>query len=115
MKFAFVKITALTALALAGTSLLAACGKDADDSKGSKAEVQAAGLMHASFRVDKMTCASCPITVRKAMKHVPGVRDVKVDFKTKTAEVSYDPALADPAKIAAAATEVGYPTTQITG
>ncbi len=110
-----VKLALAVALALGTSTVLSACGKDADDQKGTQTQMQTANLVQAAFKVDKMTCASCPITVRKAMSHVPGVRDVKVDFKTKTAQVSYDPALTTPAQIAAAPTKVGYPTTEIGG
>jgi len=62
-----------------------------------------------TFTIDKMTCALCPITVRKAMKQVSGVEEVKVDFKAKTAIVAFDPTLATPDQIAAASTNAGYP------
>lgn len=63
----------------------------------------------ASFAIDNMTCALCPITVRKAMEKVAGVRDVKVDFKAKTATVHFDPAQATIEAIALASTNAGYP------
>ena len=63
----------------------------------------------ASFAIDKMTCATCPITVRTAMSRVDGVRSVKVDFDAKRATVTYDPARATPEAIAAASTNAGYP------
>jgi hypothetical protein len=37
-----------------------------------------------------MTCAVCPITVKKALERVPGVTDAKVDFDKKTASMSAD-------------------------
>jgi periplasmic mercuric ion binding protein len=37
-----------------------------------------------------MNCASCPITVRLALKKVPGVSDAKVHYKSNSAEVSFD-------------------------
>lgn len=69
----------------------------------------------AEFAIENMTCASCPITVRKAMERVPGVQSVDIDFKTKTATVSYDPAITTPADIAAAPTANGYPATLTKG
>lgn len=65
----------------------------------------------ATFAVAKMTCATCPITVKKAMSAVHGVRSVKVDFATKTASVAFDPSLTNAAAIAAASTNAGYPAT----
>src|SRR5215472_15489932 len=41
--------------------------------------------------VQNMTCAVCPITVKKALERVPGVTDARVDFDKKTARVSFDP------------------------
>ena len=62
-----------------------------------------------TFAVENMTCAACPITVRKAMSRVDGVQSVDVDFDAKTVTVAYDPALTDTAAIAEASTSVGFP------
>lgn len=69
----------------------------------------------ASFAVDHMTCATCPITVRTAISHVAGVRTVEVDFAAKRATVNYDPAIAKLETIAAASTNAGYPAHLIDG
>ncbi len=65
------------------------------------------------FAIEKMTCAACPLTVRKAMQGVAGVKSVDVDFDAKTATVVFDPALATPEQIAAASTHAGYPAAPI--
>jgi mercuric ion binding protein len=44
------------------------------------------------FAVDNMTCALCPITVKRAMEGVAGVRSVEIDFNARTATVIFDPA-----------------------
>ena len=67
-----------------------------------------------SFAVDNMTCATCPITVRTAMSRVDGVRSVSVDFASKRATVTYDPARATTEAIAAASTNAGYPAHLVT-
>lgn len=67
----------------------------------------------ATFAVDKMTCATCPITVRKAMQRVNGVKDVTVDFDAKTAKVLYDSTLTDAKQIGEASSNVGFPATVI--
>jgi mercuric ion binding protein len=67
-----------------------------------------------SFAIDKMTCATCPISVKKAMKRVDGVKSVEVDYKTKIATVVYDPSKTTPTEIAAASTDVGYPANEVT-
>ncbi len=61
--------------------------------------------------VQGMTCAACPITVKKVLKKVPGVSEVTVDYKAGTAAVSYDPRKADPDELAKTVTAAGYPTT----
>ncbi len=61
------------------------------------------------FNVDNMTCALCPITVRKAIEKVAGVKSVSADFATRTATVVYDPAIASIEAIAAASRDAGYP------
>lgn len=63
------------------------------------------------FRVEQMTCATCPIAVKAAMGAVKGVTSVEVDFNAKTATVTFDPAVATTAQIAAASTNAGYPAT----
>ena len=64
-----------------------------------------------SFSVEKMTCASCPIAVRKAMQRVEGVKEVKVDFDSKTAVVTFDTGMTTAAAIGAASANVGFPAT----
>ncbi len=65
------------------------------------------------FTVENMTCAACPITVKKAMSRVDGVKDVTVDYDAKTATVIFDSSLANVADIASASTDVGYPAAPI--
>ncbi|WP_291298464.1 heavy-metal-associated domain-containing protein [Elioraea sp.] len=79
-----------------------------------QAQREQAQTRTASFAVDNMTCATCPITVRTAMSRVDGVRSVDVDFASKRATVSYDPARATPDVIAAASTNAGYPAHLVT-
>jgi mercuric ion binding protein len=67
----------------------------------------------ATFTVDKMTCAVCPITVRKSMQRVDGVKDVSIDFDAKTATVIYDPTRTDAKQIGKASSDVGFPATVI--
>lgn len=62
-----------------------------------------------TFKVGNMTCAACPITVRKAMSRVDGVKSVEVNFEARTVTATYDPALANTKTIAEASTAVGFP------
>ena len=65
--------------------------------------------------IENMTCAACPLTVKKAMARVVGVKSVTVDFDAKTAIVIFDPSAATVEDIANASTNVGYPATPIEG
>jgi mercuric ion binding protein len=63
----------------------------------------------AKLAVDRMYCDACPLTVSKAMQGVKGVKSAKVDYKTKTAVVTFDDAATTVEAIAAASTNAGYP------
>ena len=69
----------------------------------------AAATKTVTLAVDNMTCAACPITVRKALEKVPGVAKAKVDLETKTATVTFDPAKTKVEALTRATTEAGYP------
>ncbi len=64
-----------------------------------------------SMNVERMSCALCPLTVRKAMERVDGVQEVAVDYDTKTATVTFDDTKTSAADIAQASTDIGYPAT----
>lgn len=63
------------------------------------------------FAIENMTCALCPVTVKKAMEGVSGVKSVIVDFEARTATVTFDPAATTIEAIATASTNAGYPAT----
>ena len=71
--------------------------------------VFAAGKRTATLAVEKMDCAVCPITVREALKKVPGVASAKVHFETKRAVVVFDPARAAPEALTKATADAGFP------
>lgn len=73
------------------------------------AAVQVAAVQSATFSVENMTCALCPVTVKKAMEQVNGVQSVEIDFAAKTATVAFDPSVTSIEAIAAASTDAGYP------
>lgn len=107
-------IAALAALAaLAGLGAIAALAPQQSVAQ-TGAQTQQAQVRTASFAIDNMTCATCPITVRTAMSRVDGVRSVSVDFASKRATVTYDPARATTEAIAAASTNAGYPAHLVT-
>lgn len=61
--------------------------------------------------VRNMTCAACPITVKKSLEKVSGVNAVKVDYDKKTATVTYDPDKTRPDALTHATTDAGFPST----
>lgn len=63
----------------------------------------------ATFDVEKMTCATCPIAVRTAMQRVDGVKEVNVDLDSKIAVVTYDADVTTTTEIGNASTDVGFP------
>lgn len=68
-----------------------------------------AGERTVTFAVDNMTCASCPYIVKSSMEAVPGVAKVAVSFQAKTATVTFDDTKTNPAAIAIASMNAGYP------
>ena len=95
----------LAVVAMAGTGVAYALDGAAQGRPAASATAQ----QQTTFAIEHMTCATCPITVRRAMEGVPGVSAVQVDFAAKTARATYDPARATAAQIAAASTNAGYP------
>ncbi|WP_281300492.1 MULTISPECIES: cation transporter [unclassified Iodidimonas] len=79
-----------------------------DPTPATASEIEAT-LQQVTFAVENMTCALCPVTVKKAMAGVDGVSAVEVDFERKTARASFDPKRTTLAQIAAASTDAGYP------
>ncbi|MCX8114477.1 MAG: mercury resistance system periplasmic binding protein MerP [Burkholderiaceae bacterium] len=69
----------------------------------------AAAERTATLAVDNMTCAACPITVKKAMSKVNGVTKVEVSYEKREAVVSFDEAKASLQAIAKASADAGYP------
>ena len=61
--------------------------------------------------VQNMTCELCPVTVKKALEHAPGVSSARIDFANKTALVTYDPDAANVSELVKSTTNAGYPST----
>jgi copper chaperone CopZ len=61
------------------------------------------------LHISGMTCGSCPVTARTALKRLPGVLDAKVTLDDSLGVVTYDPRKVTPAQIAAHLTRLtGY-------
>lgn len=61
--------------------------------------------------VPGMNCALCPVSVKKALERVPGVRQASANLDRKTAEAAYDPDRTTAEALADAVTRAGYPAT----
>lgn len=61
-----------------------------------------------TLSVPGMNCPVCPITVKKAIEKVTGVKSTNVSYENKLATVLYDDQLADIASIQEATKNVGY-------
>ena len=71
----------------------------------------AGGPESAILDVKGMDCAACPVTVKAVLKKQPGVADVKVDPKTATAAITFDPTKVSRETLARVVTEAGFPST----
>jgi mercuric ion binding protein len=71
--------------------------------------IYAGNVQTVTLDVQNMTCALCPITVKKALERVPGVTGAKVDFDKKTASISFDPDKVNLAALTKATADAGYP------
>ncbi len=65
----------------------------------------------ATLSVEGMTCAACPITVKKALGKVPGVSRAEIDFDKRQAIVTYDAAKTSTEALMRATRDAGYPST----
>jgi len=103
------------ALALSGAGLLlpqpseACC--PAARAEAAPANEPAAGVKTATLNVEGMTCASCTVTVKTALRKLDGVKDATVKLDEKRAIVQYDPGKVTPQQMAEAVTKAGYKTT----
>lgn len=61
-----------------------------------------------TIAVEGMTCASCSVAVRTALKKLDGVKDAKVSTADKRAVVEYEPAKVKPEQMVEAINKLGY-------
>ena len=61
------------------------------------------------LHISGMTCGTCPLTARTALKRLPGVLNARVTLDDSLGVVTYDPRKVSPAQIAAHLTRLtGY-------
>ena len=68
-----------------------------------------AAIQTVTLSVPGMTCAACPITVKKALTKVEGVSQVDVSFDQREAVVTFDDVKTTVQKLTEATTNAGYP------
>jgi mercuric ion transport protein len=66
------------------------------------------GLNRVVVSVEGLSCVACEIPVRRALRHVDGVKSVQVNAGTKTAAVDYEPTKTNPEQLVAAINSTGY-------
>lgn len=64
-----------------------------------------------TLSVPGMTCAACPVTVKAALRKIPGVQKTEVRFDKLEAIVSFDDAKTNVAALTEATARAGYPST----
>lgn len=64
-----------------------------------------------TLNVSGMTCATCPIAVKKALTRVEGVTSVDVSFEKKEATVAYDDAKVTESVLLKATEDAGFTST----
>lgn len=64
-----------------------------------------------TLSVPGMTCAACPITVKKALTRVEGVERAEVSFESREAVVTFDDAKTNDQALTKATGDAGYPST----
>ena len=66
------------------------------------------------LKIEGMTCGGCAVSARLVLKKLAGVEEAKVDYDTKSALVTYDPAKVTPEKmIEALKTRLKYTATVV--
>lgn len=68
-----------------------------------------------TLSVPGMDCATCPITVKKALGRVPGVSAIEVNFEKREAVVTFDDSKTNIGALTKATEEAGYPSRAVRG
>jgi len=61
------------------------------------------------LEVPSMTCVTCPITVKKALQKVDGVKNVEVTYEDKLAVVTFNDKVTNSEALTKATKNAGYP------
>lgn len=75
------------------------------------ASAAAAAPRTVTLSVSGMTCAACPLTVKKALTKVEGVTQAEVSYERGEAIVTFDDRKASVQQLTKASADAGYPAT----
>jgi len=64
-----------------------------------------------TLSVAGMTCAACPVTVKKALSKIEGVEKIVIHYDQKEAVVTYDDAKTNVEALTKATENAGFPST----
>ncbi len=70
-----------------------------------------AAIQSVTLSVPGMNCATCPITVKKALSKVSGVNKVEVSLNRREAKVTFDELKTGIEALTRATREAGFPST----
>ena len=111
------KLVAMALVALAGAgSLCPICGAGAGvaEAQQAAAVTTVSDTATVKLHISGMTCGSCPVTARIALKKMTGVYSAKVTLDDSLGVVMYDPKRVTPAQITGRLTRLtGYGATVI--
>lgn len=74
-------------------------------------QITLAETKNACFNVEGMTCATCTVTTKAAVKKLNGIKDIQVSLDEKRAVIKYDDALTSSDEIKKKIDSVGYKAT----
>ncbi len=101
------RVVSIFILTVAGVLFFSASMNDAWSSEGAVKQV--------TLKVEGMTCATCPVTVKAVLKRLPGVINADVSFKEAKAVVSYREGKVTVEQMIKAIEDAGYYAGLITG
>ncbi len=108
-----ISLWSITLLILILFSVPYVAGISARQSNGNSTSsvLKAEQLAKVTLSVPGMSCPSCPFTVQKALKSVPGVIQAEASLEQKKALVLLDTGKASVKRLIKATTNAGYPST----
>lgn len=74
-------------------------------------QITLAETKNACFNVEGMTCVTCTVTTKAAVKKLNGIKDIQVSLDEKSAVIKYDDALTSSDEIKKKIDSVGYKAT----